>query len=179
MVKAGTFREDLYHRLNVAEVHAPPLRERKEDIPPLVQFFIERYRHISQVNIRGVTKGFMEKLAACEWPGNIRELENIIRSSIAMTKTGYLTTHELRNLDLQKPRQQQQSLGVELAAAITPYLREAMREKQTDLHEKLHAELDRHLVEYVLAHTKENQSEAARVLGINRLTLRKKISQRQ
>jgi Fis family transcriptional regulator len=67
---------------------------------------------------------------------------------------------------------------VELAAAITPYLREAMREKQTDLYEKLHTELDKHLVEYVLAHTKENQSEAARVLGINRLTLRKKISQR-
>jgi Fis family transcriptional regulator len=53
-----------------------------------------------------------------------------------------------------------------------------MREKQTDLYEKLHTELDKHLVEYVLAHTKENQSEAARVLGINRLTLRKKISQR-
>jgi DNA-binding NtrC family response regulator len=178
MVKAGAFREDLYHRLNVAEVHAPPLRERKEDIPPLVQFFIERYRHISQLKIRGVTKGFMEKLSACEWPGNIRELENIIRSSIAMTKTGYLTTHELRNLDLQKPRRQEQSLGVELAAAIAPYLREAMREKRTNLHEELHAELDKHLVEYVLAHTKENQSEAARVLGINRLTLRKKMGLR-
>lgn len=179
MIRSGKFREDLYHRLNVSEVHAPPLRERREDIPPLVQFFMERYRHTSQLKIRGLTNGFLDKLAAYDWPGNIRELENIIRSSIAMTKTGFLTTHELRTLDLQKPRQEKHSLGVELAAAVTPYLREAIRKKETNLYEKLHSELDKPLIEYVLAHTKENQSEAAKVLGINRLTLRKKISQRQ
>ncbi len=179
MIKGGTFREDLYHRINVAEVYAPPLRKRKKDIPLLMQFFIEKYRGMSQLKIRGVTKGFIKKLTAYDWPGNIRELENIVRSSIAMTKTGYLTNHELRNLDLQKPRQEMHSLGVELAAAIAPYLRDALREKEPRLYEKLHAELDKPLIEYVLAQTKENQSEAARALGINRLTLRKKISQRQ
>jgi two-component system nitrogen regulation response regulator GlnG len=178
MIKGGKFREDLYHRLNVAEVYAPPLRGRKKDIAPLMQFFMEKYRHTSQLKIRGVTKGFINKLADYDWPGNIRELENIIRSSIAMSKTGYLTTHELRSLDFQKPRPEKRVLGVELAEAINPYLREAIREKEPNLYEKLHAELDKHLIEYILGYTKENKSEAARALGINRLTLRKKISQR-
>lgn len=90
MVKEGKFRDDLYHRLSVTTVHAPPLHERKKDILPLVHFFINRYRHAALRTTRGVTKAFLKKLMSYDWPGNIRELENTICSAIALSETHFI-----------------------------------------------------------------------------------------
>ena len=91
-------QEDLYYRLRVTTIHIPPLRDRKEDIISLLQFFINCYRHTAPRQIIGITKAFFKKMAAYDWPGNIRELENTIRSAIALSKTHYLTTYELKEL---------------------------------------------------------------------------------
>jgi len=175
MVKEGKFREDLYHRLRVASIHIPPLRERKEDIQPLLQFFIGRYKHTAQREIKGVTKAFLNKLLLHEWPGNIRELENTVRSAIALSKTHYLTTYELKELGERPLTEAKSGISEGIASAIIPFLKEAIKRKDKNVYEKIHAEVDKPLFDYILSYTKENQSEAARILGINRLTLRKKL----
>ncbi|RJQ50134.1 MAG: sigma-54-dependent Fis family transcriptional regulator [Nitrospiraceae bacterium] len=175
MVREGKFREDLYHRLRVAAIHVPPLRERKEDMLSLVQFFINRYRHTASRQIKGITRAFFKKLVSYDWPGNIRELENSIRSAIALSKTHYLTTFELRELGEYPLSGGRPGFSETLASSIILFLKNAVRKKEKNIYEKIHAEVDRSVFEYILSSTKENQSEAARILGINRLTLRKKL----
>jgi two-component system nitrogen regulation response regulator GlnG len=175
MTREGKFREDLYHRLRVSHIHVPPLRERKKDIAPLVQCLFYRHAHTAQKPIKGVTRAYLERLLSYDWPGNIRELENTIRSSIATCKTGYLTTLELRDLGTDSTARPAAEAASTMAAAIIPYVKSALEKKEKNIYEKVHAEVDRHVFEYLLSHTRENQSETARLLGINRLTLRKKL----
>jgi two-component system nitrogen regulation response regulator GlnG len=175
MVREGKFREDLYHRLRVAALHVPPLRDRKRDIPLLVQCLFYRHAHTAQKPIKGVTRAFLDRLLEYDWPGNIRELENTIRSAIALCKTNYLTTHELKDLGSYALGAPGAGRSGALASALAPMVKESLERKEKDLYEKIHAEVDRHVLEYVLSRTRENQSEAARLLGISRLTLRKKL----
>jgi DNA-binding NtrC family response regulator len=175
MVREGKFREDLYHRLRVASIHVPPLRERKMDISSLVQCLFYRHVHTAQKPIKGVTRAFLDRLLAHDWPGNIRELENTLRSAIALCKTDYLTTHELQDLGTQEISRPAADSGEAMAGIIIPYLRKSLEMKEKNIYDKVHGEVDRHMFEYLLSHTRENQSEAARLLGINRLTLRKKL----
>jgi DNA-binding NtrC family response regulator len=136
---------------------------------------VNRYWHTGPRPIRGVTKAFLRKLIAYEWPGNVRELENIIRSAIALSKTYYLTTYELAELGGQPISKKKTTPFEALGAVLIPIIKEAIEKKERGIYEKIHHEVDIPLFEYVLSHTKENQSEAARILGINRLTLRKKL----
>ena len=175
MVREGKFREDLYHRLRGAEVHVPPLRERKKDIQPLVQYLFERHAKSAQKPIHGVTKAFLEKLHAYDWPGNIRELENTIRSAIAVCKTDYLTTLELRDLGSRAIVRQTDRSADTLAAALLPLVKNALDTGEKNIYDKIHADVDNHILEYLMSRTNDNQTEAARLLGINRLTLRKKL----
>lgn len=177
MVEAGTFRQDLYHRLHVTSLYVPPLRERKEDILPLVQFFIEKYRHLGARPIRGVTEHFIERLLSHDWPGNIRELENTIRSAITFSRTPYLTSCELRELGRLPLSGKKTATSDPVAAAIVPFVEEALAKNERNIYDKIRREVDRVVLDCVLAHTKENQSEAARLLGINRLTLKKRLHQ--
>ncbi len=175
MVREGKFREDLYHRLRVATIHVPPLRERKKDIIPLVQCLFYRHAHTAQKPIKGVTQAFLDRLQSYDWPGNIRELENTLRSAIALCKTDYLTTQELKELGehaLVSPARGQADV---LAGAVISYAKDALARKERNLYGKVHDEVDRHLLAFALSHVRENQSEAARLLGISRLTVRKKL----
>jgi DNA-binding NtrC family response regulator len=174
MVKAGKFREDLYHRIRVTSIHIPPLRERKKDILPLIHFFVNRYRHTSPRPIKGFTKEFLKKMVSHDWPGNIRELENTIRSALALSKSHYLTTHDIRELG-SHPSTRKMIPSETIASTLVPFLREAIEKKEKNIYEKIHTEVDKTVLAFVLSHTRENQSEAARILGINRLTLRKKL----
>jgi two-component system nitrogen regulation response regulator GlnG len=175
MVREGKFREDLYHRLRVAVIHVPPLRDRKKDITPLVQCLFYRHAHTAQKAIKGVTQAFLDRLLSHDWPGNIRELENTLRSAIAVCKTDYLTTLDIRDLGVHSTAKKPSDAMNEMSAVLIPYVKSALDKKEKRIYEKVHAEVDRHVFEYLLSHTRENQSEAARLLGINRLTLRKKL----
>ncbi|MEW6117844.1 MAG: sigma-54 dependent transcriptional regulator [Nitrospirota bacterium] len=175
MILEGKFREDLYHRLRVAAIHAPSLRDRKKDILPLVHFFIYRYRNTVQRPIKGFTRAFLQRLNTYEWPGNIRELQNVIRSAMALSKTPFLSTHELKELGTHSVVRIEEQLPQTLGSAVVPYLKKALERGERNIYENIHNELDKAIFEYVLSYTKENQSEAARLLGINRLTLRKKV----
>jgi len=86
-VEQGLFREDLYYRIHVIPIHLPPLRDRKEDIPPLVDHFLNKFRDKVKKDIKGFTPQAMQKLMLHDWPGNVRELENVIEYAAAMTDT--------------------------------------------------------------------------------------------
>src|SRR5262249_30720020 len=85
MVKDSTFREDLFYRLNVIPIDLPPLRERREDIPLLIQKFIERFCEIHKLELKTVSPQVMKALMAFDWPGNVRQLENIVERMVALT----------------------------------------------------------------------------------------------
>jgi transcriptional regulator with PAS, ATPase and Fis domain len=86
-IEAGTFRRDLFYRLNVFPIQTPPLRERKEDIPILVEYFIDRYASKAGKKIRGIDRKTLDLLRSYPWPGNIRELQNVIERSIILCET--------------------------------------------------------------------------------------------
>jgi two-component system response regulator GlrR len=90
-VKKGLFRNDLYYRIHVIPIQLPPLRERKEDIQPLVDHFLKKYNDRMKKAIKGVTPEAMKKLMLHDWPGNVRELENTVESAMAMTQLDYIT----------------------------------------------------------------------------------------
>lgn len=91
LVRLELFREDLYYRIHVIPIYLPALRERKEDIPPLVDFFVKKAASLMKKDIKGVTPQAMQKLMLYDWPGNIRELENVIEYAAAMTDREYIT----------------------------------------------------------------------------------------
>jgi PAS domain S-box-containing protein len=93
-IEAGTFRSDLYYRLNVFPIEMPPLRERKDDIPLLVEYFIDRFAKNAGKKIRGINRATLERLKSYAWPGNIRELQNVIERSIIVCETENFTVDE-------------------------------------------------------------------------------------
>jgi DNA-binding NtrC family response regulator len=159
----------------VTSLHIPPLRERKRDIFPLVSFFVSRYKHTAPRKIQGITKEFLKRLVAYDWPGNIRELENTVRSALALSKTHYLSTQDLKELGSHLGRAKRMTVSETLSSALFPYIKEALEKKDRIIYEKIQLEVDKSVLSHILSHTGDNQSEAARILGINRLTLRKKL----
>jgi transcriptional regulator with PAS, ATPase and Fis domain len=93
-IAAGTFRSDLFYRLNVFPIEIPPLRQRREDIPMLVQYFIDRYARELGKNIRSVSKEMLDLFQSYAWPGNIRELRNVIERSIIVCETETFSVDE-------------------------------------------------------------------------------------
>jgi DNA-binding NtrC family response regulator len=95
LIKANQFREDLYYRLNVIKIELPPLRERKEDIPLLVKHFLEYYSKENKKEITDVSDDVMELIESHDWPGNIRELENLIERAVVLSKSAVITRRYL------------------------------------------------------------------------------------
>jgi len=89
-VKKGEFREDLFYRIHVIPIRLPPLRERKEDIPPLVEYFLKKFNRLMKKEVEGLTAAAMQRLMLHDWPGNVRELENTIEYAVAMTQQSWI-----------------------------------------------------------------------------------------
>ncbi len=155
-VQAGRFREDLFFRLHVVPIEVPALRERREDVPALVQFFIEKFNRSFTRNVRGVSGRAMERLQGWRWPGNVRELRNVIERTII------LLPHDVIDLaDLPGELRAEQPRGVSKGC---PFV---LPDEGVDLEQ-----VDRGLTEQALARVGGNQSAAARLLGISRYALR-------
>jgi transcriptional regulator with PAS, ATPase and Fis domain len=95
LVSKGRFRQDLFYRLNVIKISVPPLRERKEDIPLLVEHFIRISRDSERKKIDGIKSDALKVLLEYHWPGNVRELQNIIERAISLTESNYITAEKL------------------------------------------------------------------------------------
>ena len=182
-IQAGTFREDLYYRLNVVPLRLPPLRERLEDIPLLARHFLSQCRDDGGT-YRILDESAITRLQAWRWPGNVRELENLIRRIVALysqeTITGDVIDAELAEPLAYAPIPNSvmaaEPLSESVSRHIARYL-EAGRDGVPlhDLHARIIAEVERPLIQMTLAETRGNQIKAAAMLGLNRNTLRKKI----
>jgi two-component system response regulator HydG len=158
-VKAGRFREDLYYRLNVVSLHVPSLKERREDIPLLVEHFLEVYGAKNNRKISGITPGCMDILLHYPWPGNVRELENAMERGVILMRGDYLDEESLP-LSIKKWAQQESGDIREGVEGLPSSLEEA---------EKL-------VILKTLDEVDGNKSEAARRLGITRKTLLSKLN---
>jgi DNA-binding NtrC family response regulator len=180
-VAAGTFREDLYHRVNIVTLQVPPLRERREDIPELVQALIQRANREVGKSITSVEQAVLENFKARDWPGNVRELEHVISRSLLVARGPVLTIHDLGfNPEGPAPADAGGS-GLDgllraLDAQATRLVDAAVR-GGTDIavHELAINRLETALIRGALAATAGNQVAAARLLGISRSTLRSKL----
>jgi two-component system nitrogen regulation response regulator GlnG len=174
MVREGRFREDLLYRLRVVPIAIPPLRERPEDIPVLAEHFVARYAAELGTEARYVSERTLEHLAAYEWPGNVRELENAIKRALVLAAHEVLAPDDFAFL---QGAAAPEAAGGSLEELVRDEVRTLLADEEDDLHRKLLERVERPLLEAVLAHTGGNQLRAAAVLGINRNTLRKKISE--
>lgn len=177
LTRQNLFREDLYYRLNVVEINLPGLNERKEDIPLLMQCFARRHSTQAGKEIKGCSEKYIKKLLGYSWPGNIRELENMVRKSIALSKTNYLTSYDL-SLDTGSNRIENND-EFDTVPDIKGIVSAKVNENNVGagLYSETMKEVERSLIEHALSHTKWNRSKAARMLGINRITLRRKIEE--
>jgi two-component system nitrogen regulation response regulator GlnG len=174
LVREGRFREDLLYRLRVVPIAIPPLRERPEDIPVLAEHFVVRYAAELGTEARWISDSTLEHLAAYEWPGNVRELENAIKRALVLAAHEVLAPDDFAFL---RGATAPEAAGDPLEERVRDAVRALLADDEDDLHRKLLERVERPLLEAVLAHTGGNQLRAAAVLGINRNTLRKKISE--
>jgi two-component system response regulator HydG len=153
-IEAGRFRQDLFYRLNVVTLHVPPLRERKDDIPPLAEHFLRMFAEKNRKSVKGFSPQAMDRLLRYDWPGNVRELMNTVERGVVLSRSQYIDESELSPILLERPvaEGQMQAGGESSLEAL---------EKATILK--------------TLEQTGGNKSEAARRLGITRRTLHQKL----
>ncbi len=150
-VAAGRFREDLYYRLNVIQIVLPPLRDRIEDVPLLVQHFVDKYSRELGKPIRRIEDGVMSRLQAYPYPGNVRELENVIERAVTLSREGVIG---------------EDSLPPQVLRPAAPPADQRIRAEGVDL-EELVEEYERGLLEEALRRTKGVKKRAAALLGIS------------
>ena len=160
LIKKGSFREDLYYRINVVPIVIPPLRERKDDIPLLIDHFINKFSIENNKNVKGISKEALELMMQYEWPGNIRELENLIERVIALTSNEYIKLNELPFSFKNTPK--------------INGLKESVLEGKVSF---LQAEEDfeKEVILDALKKANNIQSHAAEILGISRRILKYKM----
>jgi DNA-binding NtrC family response regulator len=157
MVKEGKFREDLYYRLNVVPIHIPPLRERKQDIPLLFAYFLERSNQINNAQIEGFTEEAMSVLMDYDYPGNVRELQNLIERLVVLKKTGHIDLEDLPEKFYSSKKEVPSQLDIEKG------------------YECLVSDFEKALILQALNETKGVKSKAAQKLSMNRTTLIEKM----
>jgi two-component system response regulator HydG len=158
IVGAGTFREDLYYRLNVVNLQVPPLRSRKEDIPLLAKHFLDRYAEKNRKPVAGFTPRAMDRLLRYDWPGNVRELMNTIERGVVLCTATYL---DVEDFAMQAGKRQTRAAPIE-----SPLDGDASLPLEA---------VEKAAIIRTLNATAGNKSEAARRLGITRKTLHKKL----
>ncbi len=182
-VKERRFREDLYFRLGVILIHMPPLRERREDIPELTDYFVAKATREMGARASAVSAAAREKLAGWHWPGNVRELENcVLRAALLAAGNTIQSADIALGPSALAPRaaragDSDASFAELVAHRMDEIAAESAGEEPRDLYEKLVAEMERPLIERALERAGGNQVKAARMLGLNRNTLRKKITE--
>ncbi len=179
-VREKAFREDLYYRLNVVPIHLAPLRERKEDIPLLFDYFLKSACAEMETATKQCSTDALKMLTQYPWPGNVRELENIIKRAVILSADPLLTTADFPGLTNQKTGQQRNE-ELSLEALVDTKLRSSLdnleKMETGDLYCMVLEQVERPLIRFVLEKTRNNQVKAADILGINRNTLRKKIQE--
>jgi two-component system nitrogen regulation response regulator GlnG len=177
-VKQGRFREDLYFRLNVVPISVPPLRERRGDIPELIDVFLDKINREMGTSIAAISPEARELLIRHHWPGNVRELENTLVRAAVLAAAPTLMPRDLALAAQETPPVLHDDLSLEqiVRLKLAGYFKQSGEIDPTDLYSLIIERVERPLIELTLERTKGNQLHAAAILGINRNTLRKKIT---
>lgn len=177
-VEEGRFREDLYWRLKIISIQLPPLRERGEDIPALVEYFVRRFGEEYQAPIRRIDDGALAKLQSHAWPGNVRELENTMRRAILLS-SGDVILEEHIKFDSSRHDIPREAMGepcwARIEKALDAIVPDLMEVCHTKIHESIIDRVEKTLISRVLQQCGHNQVKAARVLGVSRNTLRHRM----
>lgn len=155
-VNDGSFREDLYYRLKVISIRLPPLRERKEDIPLLVNHFILKFNAKNSKNVKGIDRAGLNLLQNYSWPGNIRQLENCVETAVVMAEEEFITS-ELLPLEVRAEGVKGGTVSLSLGTSLK--------------------EVEREMIIQTLNHVKGNKTKAAQILGIGIRTLYRKLEE--
>jgi two-component system response regulator AtoC len=169
----GSFRDDLYWRLNVVSIFIPPLRERKEDIGDLVRYFIQKYNKELGKNVSGVFPGLLAEFQNYRWPGNVRELQGIVQSGMVVCKKDVLTVEDCG----WPPTQKSIPGDHDIERLLSDVAGILLEDGGTNIYKEGVDSFERILVRRALELTNHNQVSAARLLGISRNTLRSKIEE--
>jgi DNA-binding NtrC family response regulator len=162
-IERGNFRSDLFYRLNVCSIFVPPLREREGDIPFLAQYFVEKYAQTHGRRLNGISEDVLTLLQRYRYPGNVRELENIINTAVLLE-----SSHELTRASLPQ---------YFLKATLRASVRLPRGQRGDSLAERTMLEVEREHIERVLRYTDGNRTAAAKILNMSRVTLISKIKQ--
>jgi Nif-specific regulatory protein len=170
MVSENKFRADLFFRLNVINIKLPPLRERRDDIPLLVDFFVKKYNELYSKQIAGISKQAEELFMSYDWPGNIRELENVMERGVIMAQSSIIDASVI-------PESINKSKDPEAGAFnIKNYISDEIKNKnETNLASAIIGGIEKILLEEVLVRTNNNKSKSAKIMGMNRNTLKAKM----
>jgi two-component system response regulator AtoC len=182
-IEADRFREDLFYRLNVVPIYLPPLRERREDIEPLVLFFLERYAEQNRRIMRCVHTSAMRLLREHDWPGNVRELQNYVERAVILGAGPELSVEHLppqvRGQPVPRPVRPRVG-GVDFTVLCAELVRQGISTAgpgANNLYDRIVGQVERELIQQVLQACDRVQIKTASRLGINRNTLHKKLSE--
>jgi len=156
-VEEGKFRQDLYYRINVIQLHLPPLRSRGTDILAIASHYVDQFAKTSGKEITGITETAAEKLLAYSWPGNVRELRNVMERALALTRYDSVTVEDLPD-KIRNHRGGTVFIGGDDPTELVPL-----------------EEVERRYIEHVLKAVDQNRTQAARILGLDRKTLYRKL----
>jgi len=155
-VKEGVFREDLYYRLNVVNIKLPPLRDRRDDIPFLINFFIEKYNQKYHMKVKGISQKAMNDLTDCGWTGNVRELENTIESILVINSPEVIDLQHLPQ-EMRDFKERPEVISIKIGTPLD--------------------EVEKEMLIQTLRATKGNKRKAAQLLGINVRTIHRKMEE--
>ncbi len=176
-VKAGTFREDLYYRLNVFPIQVPSLRERAADIPALSEHFIKRFNAQERLSVSGVSKDTLDMLSGFDWPGNVRQLENAIFRAMILSDGQELQPHDFPQISGLAPVMNAlpaETMGLVSHGTVLAD-DEPVHVLDRDGHLRTLVEIERDLIQFAIENYSGHMSEVARRLGIGRSTLYRKV----
>ena len=176
MVARGEFREDLFYRINVVSLSIAPLRERAEDIPLLIDYFLNRYGKEYGFESPSIAQKALEFLQQQDWPGNIRQLENVIRKALLNSRGYTIGWQDCRNIlsesDLAAP-----TATPPLSKLVSATLDRVIQGEIEEALPHLVQRLEQEIYEQALRRSGGNQAQVARWLGVSRLTVREKLRQ--
>lgn len=176
LVTEGTFREDLYYRLNVFPLNLPPLRERREDIPELISYFVRKFAAEEGKQVRGVENSALDVITEYQWPGNVRQLENCVYRAVVLSDRPQLTLHDfpqIVGLGVNEESPSRATIdgeglhGAGAPGGFTPF--------ESDGHLRSLADVEADMIRLALQKYSNHMSEIARRLGIGRSTLYRKV----
>lgn len=173
-IEEKKFREDLFYRLNVVAIKLPPLRNRKEDIPLLAEYFLQKFQEEMGIEPRTISPNAVNVLKSYSWPGNVRQLENILRKAVILSPNPMLTPDDV---SLPRERRNKESLEDIIYTRLEGFINGLDAKGKNDLYATITPFMERPLIKLALKKTDGNQVKTAEILGINRNTLRKKIKE--